>query len=341
MTFSPSGCAMVSILLVDDDETFGPRIAEYLRHFDYEVTLASTLVDARSAVEADIPRAAVVDLMLPDGSGIDLLGDCEARGVPAIVVTGHATVEHAVGSLRARASDFLVKPFKLEELKERLDGLLRSPADRVPQGGEAERQPGHAELKHSNGVGPLIGRCPAMQALYESLRRVAPSAATVLIIGESGTGKELVAQVVHQSSPRAKGPFLAVNCGAVAHELIASELFGHERGSFTGAHRQHVGVFEQAGGGTLFLDEITEMPPELQVNLLRVLETGSFRRVGGKDRHSGGRAPRRCDESTTGSRHEGESIARRSFLPAERVSGRGAAHFASARVTYRFSPITF
>ncbi len=272
---------MSTILLVDDDDSFAPRVADFLEHFDFQVTRAASVAEARSAFDSSEPHVAVIDLMLPDGSGIDLLEDCGERGVPAIVVTGHATVEHAVGSLRAHASDFLVKPFKLEELKERLDDLLRPPARDAGHDEDGTRRRRRARPQQDDGCGPLVGRSPVMLDLYKNLRRVAPSHATVLVIGESGTGKELVAQVVHELSTRHDGPFIAVNCGAVAHDLIPSELFGHERGSFTGANRQHAGVFEQAAGGTLFLDEITEMPLDLQVNLLRVLETGTFRRVGG------------------------------------------------------------
>ncbi len=280
--FALLGAAMTTILLVEDDQGFAPRISDYLGRFGYEVVWATSLGEARSALDAQAPRAAIIDMMLPDGSGIELLETCGERAIPTIVATGHATVEHAVGSLRARAADFLVKPFKLEELKERLDELLRPVSPSTEQGAPSGARRLRVDPDQAHGLGPLVGRSAPMLALYENIRRVAPSTATVLIVGESGTGKELVAQVLHDLSARSDGPFVAVNCGAVAHDLIASELFGHERGSFTGANHQHRGVFEQAAGGTLLLDEITEMPPELQVNLLRVLETGAFRRVGGK-----------------------------------------------------------
>jgi two-component system response regulator AtoC len=183
-------------------------------------------------------------------------------------------VESAVNALRAGATDYLVKPVDIERLR----SILR----RVPGTHELRAEIG--ELRHAlrdlGRFGCMYGSSPVMQKLYDQLNRVAPTSATVLLVGESGTGKELAAQTVHELSRRKKRPFLPLNCGAVSPNLIESELFGHEKGSFTGADRQHKGFFERAHGGTLFLDEITEMPHELQVKLLRVLESGTFMRVG-------------------------------------------------------------
>src|SRR6185503_14977847 len=216
------------------------------------------------------------DLQLPDGKGVELVADLAQRdSTEVVMITGHASVESAVEALRLGATDYMVKPVDVERLK----AILR----RVPRTGELRQEIGELrdELRKLGRFGHILGSSGTMQKLYDALGRVAPTSATVLITGESGTGKELAAQTIHDLSRRKKSPFLPLNCGAVAPQLIESELFGHERGSFTGADRQHKGFFERAHGGTIFLDEITEMPMELQVKLLRVLETGSFMRVGG------------------------------------------------------------
>jgi len=183
-------------------------------------------------------------------------------------------VESAVEALRLGASDYLTKPVNMQRLKAVLQ--------RVPRSGELRAEIGvlRDELRRLGRFGRLVGRSPAMQDVYEKIARVAPTEATVLLQGESGTGKEIVARTIHDLSRRRKRPFLAINCGAISPNLIENEIFGHERGSYTGADRQHKGYFEQADGGTLFLDEITEMPLELQVRLLRVLETGTLMRIG-------------------------------------------------------------
>jgi len=190
-------------------------------------------------------------------------------------VTGHATVDSAVAALRAGASDYLVKPADVERVQAVLRHVKKTSALHHEIGELRE------ELRKLGRFGRILGGSPRMQVLYDQLSRVAPTSATVLLIGESGTGKELAAQTVHELSRRREALFLPLNCGAVSPQLIESELFGHERGSFTGADRQHKGFFERANGGTIFLDEITEMPMELQVKLLRVLETGTVTRVGG------------------------------------------------------------
>src|SRR6185503_3102410 len=215
------------------------------------------------------------DLQLPDGKGVELVADLETRdSTEVVLITGHASVESAVQALRLGASDYMVKPVDVERLR----SILR----RVPRTGELRAEIGELreELRKLGRYGHLLGSSTPMQKLYDQLGRVAPTSATVLLIGESGTGKELAAQTIHEMSRRKRAPFLPLNCGAVSPQLIESELFGHEKGSFTGADRQHKGYFERAHGGSLFLDEITEMPQELQVKLLRVLETGQFMRVG-------------------------------------------------------------
>ncbi|MGE5623088.1 MAG: sigma-54-dependent transcriptional regulator, partial [Bacillota bacterium] len=187
---------------------------------------------------------------------------------------GHASVETAVEALRLGAADYLTKPINFKRLKALLS--------RIPRTVDLKEEIGvlRSELRRLGHFGQMLGAAPAMQKLYNHIGRVAPTEATVLLLGESGTGKELAAQTIHELSLRQKHPFLPVNCGAISPQLIESEIFGHEKGSFTGADRQHKGYFERANGGTLFLDEITEMPIELQVKLLRVLETGTFMRIG-------------------------------------------------------------
>ncbi|HEY0782065.1 MAG TPA: sigma-54 dependent transcriptional regulator, partial [Thermoanaerobaculia bacterium] len=215
------------------------------------------------------------DLYLPDGSGIDLLKDLDPSSATEVVLmTGHADVESAVQALRLGASDYLTKPLDIGRLK----SILANVASVQPGPSAA---PPVEETLESGRLGLLLGASQPMLALYEMLTRVAPTDATVFLIGESGTGKDLAAQTLHHLSRRAKAPFLPLNCGAISPTLIESELFGHERGSFTGANQRHKGYFERAHGGTLFLDEITEMPIELQVKLLRVLETGTVARIGG------------------------------------------------------------
>ncbi len=243
----------------------------------------------------------------------------EAPGAPEmIVITGHASVDTAIDALRQGAPDYLTKPVDLARLR----AILLNVARRRDMAEEIGGLRG--ELRDLGRFGALVGRSPPMQRVYEQIARVAPTNATVLITGESGTGKELVAETLHQLS-RAQAPFIAINCGAISPNLIESELFGHERGSFTGADRQHRGYFERANGGTLFLDEVTEMPLELQVKLLRVLETGRVVRVGGEQRAAGRRARRSPPPTAIPSRPCSTASCARTSLPAERLPDRPAA----------------
>jgi len=219
----------------------------------------------------------LVDLNLPDGSGMSLLEHARNAGTSAVVlITGQASVSSAVAALRTGVTDYLTKPIDFERLRLILEEVTRS------AGLADEIRTLKDRLIESGRFGSLVGLSAPMQQLYGLIERVAPSSATVFLSGESGSGKELVAQTLHDPSRRRTAAFVAVNCGAISSTLMESELFGHERGSFTGADRRHRGVFEQAHGGTLFLDEVTEMPLELQVKLLRVLETGSVTRTGGE-----------------------------------------------------------
>src|SRR5512143_1119344 len=269
---------MARALIVDDDDAFVSGLAEVVKREGFAVATAGTLADARREMTDSPPDIVLVDLLLPDGSGMDLLEAFEPTTGPEVVlITGNASLETAVDALRRGATDYLTKPIDMGRLKVTLNALART-VEMKDQIGSLR-----TELRRLGRFGPLVGSSPPMQKVYDMIARVAPTEATVLVTGETGTGKELVAQTIHVLSKRSKEPFLAVNCGAISATLIESEMFGHERGSFTGADRQHKGHFERANRGTLFLDEITEMPQELQVKLLRVLETGTLMRVGGTD----------------------------------------------------------
>jgi DNA-binding NtrC family response regulator len=266
---------MPHALAVDDDPNFLSALAELIEGQGFTTNTACNLRDARAQVSHRTPDVALVDLYLPDGSGIDLLKDLEiGNSTEVVLMTGHADVESAVQALRLGASDYLTKPLDIGRLKSILANIASvqpSPTVTTPQ----------EQTQEGDRLGLLLGASQSMQAVYEMITRVAPTDASVFLIGESGTGKDLAAQTLHLLSRRSKAPFLPLNCGAISPTLIESELFGHERGSFTGAARRHKGYFERAHLGTLFLDEITEMPIELQVKLLRVLETGALNRIGG------------------------------------------------------------
>jgi DNA-binding NtrC family response regulator len=256
---------MPHALIVDDDIASVMLLSRLLENRGFTTRSAGTLAEARECLDP-YPDSCLVDLKLPDGDGTALLDEGLGEQTDFIVITGNASVESSVDALRRGARDYLTKPIDRTKLERALSRFITPVV-----------KPGTAPAS------TLIGDSPEMQRLARTIARVAPTDVTVLIMGESGTGKELIASRLHALSPRAKGPYLALNCGAVSPNLIESELFGHERGSFTGATRQHAGYFERAHGGTLFLDEITEMPLDLQVRLLRVLETREVARVGSSD----------------------------------------------------------
>jgi len=266
---------MPHILAVDDDPNFLSALAELVEGQGFTTQTAGTLRDARVLIGQRVPDIALIDLYLPDGKSVELLTNLELGAATKVVfMTGHADVESAVGALRLGASDYLTKPLDIGRLRNLLADLVSVQQEESP---DVEPVSVPQEIGR---LGLLLGASPPMQELYGMLNRVAPTDASVLLIGDSGTGKDLAAQTVHLLSRRSKAPFLPLNCGAVSPTLIESELFGHEPGSFTGADRRHKGYFERAHKGTLFLDEITEMPIDLQVKLLRVLETGSVLRIG-------------------------------------------------------------
>ena len=266
---------MPHALIVDDDANAAEALAELVADNGFTTACADSLQSARDLLST-APDVILLDLILPDGNGLELLRDATAResDTQVIVVTGHATLESSIEAMRHGATDYLLKPINLSQLRGVLSRVARPPEL------SAEVKDLRSELRSLGHYGRLVGASPPMQRLYDQLSRVAPTNATVFITGESGTGQEMGAQTIHDVSRRRLRPFLAVNCGAISPQIIESELFGHEKGSFTGAARQHRGYFERAHGGTLFLDEITEMPMDLQVKLLRVLETQTVSRVG-------------------------------------------------------------
>ena len=268
---------MLRALLVDDDDDLLAGLSEIASQEGFAVTTAGSLREARDHLSREPIDIALVDLALPDGDGIELLQELkDTPGTDVIIISGVATVDSAIEALRLGALDYLTKPLDTRRLRAVLANAARIRSLKEQVGAL------RGELRRFGRFGQMIGNSPQMQKVYDLIAKVAPTDATVLITGESGTGKELVAQAIVELSPRRERPFLPLDCGAVAPTLIESELFGHERGSFTGATQQRRGHFERASGGTLFLDEITEMPIDLQVKLLRVLETGVLMRVGGE-----------------------------------------------------------
>lgn len=266
-----------SILLVDDDAAFRQVMAGELKRFGYLVETASSGAEALTRSEAREPEIVLLDLRLPGMDGIDILKALRDR-IPAaevIMLTGHGTIDTAIDSIRMGAFDYITKPCPLDELQIRIQRALerRSLKQRTSL---LERGLTTPDLS-----GSFVGESPEFRRLLHLIERVAPSDSTVLISGETGSGKERVAKLVHARSPRKDRPFIVVDCAALQESLLQSELFGHERGSFTGADRAKPGLFEVASGGTIFLDEIGEISPSTQTKLLRVLDTSTFRHVGG------------------------------------------------------------
>ena len=268
---------MLHALLIDDDEDLRTGLAEIATQEGFAVTTAGSLKEAREHLSRESVDVALIDLGLPDGTGTDLLAELkDMPGTDVIIITGAATVDSAIEALRVGALDYLTKPLDTRRLRAVLANAARVRSLKEEVGTL------RTELRRFGRFGRMVGSSPRMQEVYDLITRVAGTGATVLITGESGTGKELVAQAIVELGPRRHKPFLPLDCGSIPPTLIESELFGHERGSFTGASQQRRGLFERATGGTLFLDEITEMPVELQVKLLRVLESGTITRVGGE-----------------------------------------------------------
>jgi two-component system nitrogen regulation response regulator GlnG len=262
---------MTRILVVDDDAAIRTVVAQALRRAGHEVQTAETLAQLDRALATRVPDVLVTDVILPDGDGIERAREIGQRvpQLPIIILSAQNTLTTAVRAAEVGAYEYLPKPFDLDDLTRAVTGALARSAV-MPQP-EASEDPAL----------PLIGRSPAMQDVYRVIARVLSNDLTVLISGESGTGKELVARAIHDLGARQASPFVAINMAAIPRELIEAELFGHERGAFTGAAVRNAGRFEQAAGGTLFLDEIGDMPMEAQTRLLRVLQSGEFTTVGG------------------------------------------------------------
>jgi DNA-binding NtrC family response regulator len=265
------------ILVVDDEVNARTALAELLREEGFDVEMAADAFKALGKYEAFAPHVVVTDLKMPGMDGIELVKKIRAAEDPAavIVMTAFGDVGTAVAAMRAGAADYLTKPIDLEELLVVLTKVIST--QRLEHETHQLRRRVRDRVAPSN----IIGVAPPMQRVFEIVDQVAPSKATVLITGESGTGKELVANAIHQRSPRANGAFIKLHCAALAESLLESELFGHERGSFTGAMARKDGRFSLADGGTLFLDEIGEVSPAIQVKLLRFLQEHEFERVGG------------------------------------------------------------
>jgi two-component system, NtrC family, response regulator AtoC len=265
---------MTHILIVDDEVDSAMVLKQIVTNYGFTVTTASTLAQAKAEIQRRMPDAILTDMILPDGTGFEIFDGVPPKNVEMILMTGFSSMDTSIEALRLGFRDYLVKPVNIERLKQLLDSIPK-PSDLKDEINSLRQ-----ELLKLGRFGKLWGTSPAMQKVYEQISRVSPSNATVLIVGESGTGKEIVAQTIHELSTRKKNTFLAVNCSAISPQLIESELFGHRKGSFTGAATDRKGYFEQASSGTLFLDEVTEMPMDMQAKLLRVLETGCILPVG-------------------------------------------------------------
>jgi two-component system nitrogen regulation response regulator GlnG len=262
---------MNAVWVVDDDQSIRWVLERALQRDGFEVRAFGSAKDCLSALETDAPKVLVSDIRMPGQSGLELLQQVKARrpGMPVIIMTAFSDLDSAVSSFQGGAFEYLPKPFDLPHAIE----LIRRAV--IESDREAAADEGVLDAPE------MLGQAPAMQEVFRAIGRLSQSNVTVLITGESGSGKELIAQALHRHSVRAPQPFVALNAAAIPRDLLESELFGHERGAFTGAQQMRRGRFEQAEGGTLFLDEIGDMPPELQTRLLRVLSDGHFYRVGG------------------------------------------------------------
>ncbi len=262
---------MKPIWIVDDDHSIRFVLEKALAREQFAVRSFASAREVMAALDEEEPQVMVSDIRMPGGSGIDLLGKVKSRlpGLPVIIMTAYSDLDSAVSAFQGGAFEYLPKPFDVPKAVE----LIRRAVD------ESLREEVHDTGQVA--TPEMLGQAPAMQDVFRAIGRLSQSTVTVMITGESGSGKELVARALHKHSPRAGGPFVAINTAAIPKDLLESELFGHERGAFTGAQTMRRGRFEQADGGTLFLDEIGDMPFDLQTRLLRVLSDGQFYRVGG------------------------------------------------------------
>ncbi|HYU15537.1 MAG TPA: sigma-54 dependent transcriptional regulator [Candidatus Acidoferrum sp.] len=269
------------VLVVDDEAGVRTALRDLLRTQNYEVDIAADGVAALERLAEHPPDVVVTDLDMPRMDGMRLIQELHEnyRDLPIVVVTSAAELRSAVAAMRAGATDYITKPVDFDELTLSIARAIEHRDIRL----ENENLRRQMRERHGEGIQGLLGASPVMQRVYRMARQVAPSRATVLITGESGTGKGELARAIHALSPRSDKPFVEVHCAALAETLLESELFGHEKGSFTGAERRRVGRFEQASEGTIFLDEIGEITPATQVKLLNVLQDRRFERVGGNE----------------------------------------------------------
>src|SRR5438094_538931 len=272
---------MPHVLLIDDDpDLIAEQVSQTFPSPRHRVVVKRTGAEGLQHVRANLPDVILLDLRLPDQSGLEVyqqIRKIDAR-IPVIFVTLAKTADTAIEAMKQGAYDYLFKPLDLHQLRrvvgEALEVVRRM---REPAFLQDDTEP------DTDVEGAIVGSCPAMREVYKAIGRVAAQNVPVLITGESGTGKELVARAIYQHGPRAKAPFLALNCAAIPEQLLESELFGHEKGAFTGADRRRIGKFEQVSGGTLFLDEVGDMPLALQAKILRLLQDQSFERIGGNE----------------------------------------------------------
>src|SRR6267142_2392862 len=270
------------VLIVEDDAAARVGLAQLVKSWGFAAESAADGEDALQKVTSFRPAIVITDLVMPGMDGLALLRALHQQGadVTTLLLTAQGTVETAVEAMKEGAYDYLTKPVDIQRLKILLDKIVAR-LETLREVKSLRRQ-----LRESGTFGSMIGNSPEMRKIYQVIEQAAPTGASVLITGESGTGKELVAQTIHQLSPRASFPFVAINCAAIPETLLESEIFGHEKGAFTGAADRRTGVFELAHRGTLFLDEIAEMQPATQVKLLRVLQERTFRRLGGRQEQS-------------------------------------------------------
>jgi two-component system response regulator HydG len=274
------------ILIVEDNPTMREGLEQMLLRAGHEVTAVSDGPAALAACREQVTDLVITDFKMEGMTGVEVLESLSKQNFPGdpdvVLITAYGTIDIAVDAMQRGAVDFITKPFDTDEFKVKVDKALQTRDLR------RERDAFKAEAEYlreevDQHFGEIVGRSGPMREIFESIRKVAETTSSVYIYGESGTGKELIARAIHRESPRGEGPFIKVNCSALAESLLESELFGHEKGAFTGAIRERKGRFELADGGTLFLDEISDIPPSVQVKLLRVLQEKEIERVGGEE----------------------------------------------------------
>ena len=309
------------VLIVEDDAATRAGLAELVRTWGFVTEAAANGEEALKLITSFRPAIVVTDMVMPRMDGMELLKALrdDADQLKVIMLTAQGSVETAVEAVKVGAEDYLTKPVDPQKLRLLLQRIAELNAQK------RENEVLRRQLREKGSFGRIVGHSPKMRKIYQVIEQAAPTTASVLIIGESGTGKELVAQTIHQLSPRTNAPFVGINCAAIPETLLESEIFGHERGAFTGAIDRRAGCFELADRGTLFLDEIAEMVPVTQVKLLRVLQERTFRRLGRAGRAGSGRPRAGRDQHEPDRGHSRRQAARRSLLPPQRVHDRAAA----------------